>query len=731
MAPFREQRGPTFADTWFRVREARPRLSPQANVIRQAFGKDVRYIVEEPAGGSFYRLSESAYFFMGLLDGRRTVDEAWEACNAQLGDLAPTQQECIELLTNLQMYGLLMGDQPLAPDMLAAKRDSLKRTRLKMRTGNWMFFTIPVWNPQPALERLTGVCNLIFSRLGLMVWLALALTSLALIATRFDELGSSFNNILSERNLIWLGLMFLLVRVVHEGGHAMACRAVGARCHELGIMLIAYVLPLPYCDATDSWKLPRIRDRVLVSSGGVLLETAFASLAVFVWVATSPGLAHSMAFNLMVLSGISTIMFNMNPLLRYDGYYILCDVLGTANLAQRARELWIYLTERFAFGVVSAKPPAVRDETEAWILVLYQLFAFPYRLMILAGILLIVAQKYITIGLVLAIFFAGAWVVWPILKGVWYLLTSEKLIARRGRAIGVTLGALVPLFLFLGLVPMPAAGYAPGVVRSANERTIRAGEAGFVRAVHAMRGEEVEAGQMIVSLDNPRLVHGRRVAEAGLLRAEADLDRARVEKPSEVPIAEARYEFSKKMVEQFHEREKLLTVEAPGSGQITRGPYDGLDIDGTEGMFIRVGDALGIIADLDRMVIHAEVSDTEKAYITRRLLPSDDGTPWAEFRASGSAGKVRRARIERLVAQGTRTFEQRGITAEAGGEIALDPTDPSRTLEPQFTVILATEHTRGLRPGQSVRVRFPTVPEPLLSQWSRSIRRYLDARLPG
>ena len=731
MNPFREQRGSTFADTWFRVRDSRPRLSPQARIVRQAFGRDVRYIVEEPSGGRFYRLSESAYFFGGLLDGRRTVDEAWEACNAQLGDHAPTQQECIEFLTNMQMYGLLMGDQPLAPDMLAAKRDQLKRTRVKTRTGNWMFFTIPLINPQPALERLTDVCKLVFSRFGFLVWLALGLTALGMIATRWDDLGSSFNNILNEHNLVWLGLVFLLIRVVHEAGHAMACRAVGARCYEMGVMLIAYVLPLPYCDATDSWRLPRVRDRVLVAAAGVMVETAFASLAVFVWVGTSPGLLNSLAFNLMVLSGISSMLFNMNPLLRYDGYYILTDLLGSANLAQRAKELWVFMTERFAFGVVSAKPPAIRDRTEAWILGVYQLLAFPYRLTILAGILLLVAQKYITIGLVLAVFFAGVWVVWPLAKGVWYLLTNDKLSVRRARAIGVTLAAFVPLFVLLGWLPAPAAGYAPGVVRAANERTLRAVEDGFIRQVSALRGDKVEAGEVVVELENPRLEHALAIARARVLRAEANLDRAYAESPTEVPVARARLRYARRNLEEQERMREQLRLVSPVSGRITRGPLEDLDLDGAEGMFVRSGDALAVIADVNRLEIHAEVSDAETAYITRWGLPSDDGKDWAEFRASGSADKVRRATIDRRIEQGTRTYEQIGITSEAGGDITLDPTDRNRTLEPQFTIILSTDHTRGLRPGQRVRVRFPTVPEPLLSQWYRAARRYVDARLPG
>src|SRR4051812_6260349 len=144
----REEANTSFSDLWYRLGPTRPSLSPHAQVTRQRFGGQSAHIVEDPASGQYYRVSDSAYFFISLLDGRRTVDQAWQACNAQLGDHAPTQRECVDLLSRLQLFGLLFGAPPLPPDMIDLRRREAASRRIQRRTGRGVSMTIPLVNPE-------------------------------------------------------------------------------------------------------------------------------------------------------------------------------------------------------------------------------------------------------------------------------------------------------------------------------------------------------------------------------------------------------------------------------------------------------------------------------------------------------------------------------------------------------------------------------------------------------
>ncbi|HEB60200.1 MAG TPA: hypothetical protein ENJ06_00080, partial [Phycisphaeraceae bacterium] len=237
---------PTFSDQWYRVAETKPRLSPHLTVLRQVYRGDVWYIVKNPATDQFYRFNPSAYMFLGMLDGETTVDEAWEACNAQLGDDAPTQRECIELLGKLQLFGLLKGEMPLEVDMLQERSHDIRKRHFEQFTGKFVFMTLPLINPEPFLRRFENVGRFVFSRYGFMLWLALIITALVRLIPRFDEFGSSFNGILDPKNLIWMTVIFIVLKTIHEFSHAFSCKILGGRVTEMGIMLML-LLPIPYC----------------------------------------------------------------------------------------------------------------------------------------------------------------------------------------------------------------------------------------------------------------------------------------------------------------------------------------------------------------------------------------------------------------------------------------------------------------------------------------------------
>lgn len=726
MALVREEIGSTFADMWYRVADMKPRVSVHARFVRQRHGPSVSYVIDDPAGGHFYRLSESARFFLGLLDGKRTVDEAWEACLAQLGDDAPTQKECIELLSQMQLYGLLVGDQPISADMVPERQSRFKQQRLKQRTGNWMFFNIPLANPEPILRGLQPYLKVMWGLPGLIAWLALVLAAFVVFITHTDRLGSSLNGILDPSNLVWIGVLFLFIRAIHEFGHAMACKAMGGRCTEIGVMLIAMLLPLPYCDASSSWKFDQTWRRVVVACGGMIVEFVFAAIATFVWAFSEPGLIHALAFNLMVISSVTTFLFNINPLLRYDGYYVLCDVAGSPNLAQRSKSLWYYLIQRRMFGVVNARPPYARDAAEIRLMLVYHLLAVPYRLMITFSILAIIMTQYLSVGLVLAVFFAFIWFVWPVLNGTWFLLTSPALMGKRSRSIGISLAVVLPILILIGLIPLPSSNTLPGVVEAVGLRVVRTESSGYVQNVVAVPGELVSQGDVLFVLDNPSFIAEAAAAEARLEQAKIALDDSTIRGNAAREVAEARYERMLAETEEYRKRVADLTIVAPTDGVFAGGGGTGLDILNMPGRFMERGAILAVVIPEENYVVRVAVPDANAGTVLPAVTKE---SPKASVRLKGSASNTIRADVTRVWPAGSNELESMQFSAMTGGAFTTTPGQNSTTIE-SFTLFdVKPESIKGMLPGRRANVRIRLEPSTLLSRFTKRARQFVDGRL--
>jgi putative peptide zinc metalloprotease protein len=727
----REDVGTTFSDLWYRVAPTRPKLSVHARVIRQQYGPTVAYIVEEPASGQYYRLSASAYLFLGMLDGDRSVDDAWNASCERLGDDAPTQRECIELLSKLQMFGLLVGDIPLAPDMVLERKRQARETALRKRTGNWMFFSIPLFNPEPFLERHKIVIKLLFSRVGLVVWLATLLTAVVLVARNWSQFGSELNvsEMIAPTQLPVLAVVFLLLRAAHEMGHAAACKAMGGRSTEIGVLLIAVILPLPYCDATSAWRFPETWKRVLVSLAGMIVELFIAAIAAIVWVASSEqeGLVHVIAYRTMLIAGVTTMFFNLNPLLRYDGYYILSDLSGIPNLAQKSRQMWIHMIERYAYGLRGVKPPAVRSRSEVWLMMGYALLAVPYRVFVSVSILLLIMTRYAELGIAMAIVFGIAWLVWPLVKGTAYLVSSPKLLGRRGRAVGVVGAVLALLVIGFGVIPVPAAGYASGTIEARTQSAVRAGENGFIRNVRFEAGQLVQADDVIFDMESPDLATEVRVTKARFDGARVELAGAIAKGPAERRVAQIQMQNLSEAHEHARRRAEALEVMAPTTGRLAAPSGSAIDIANLEGRFVQRGDLLALVTSTDDLVVRAGVPDRAYAYIF-----AEGRSARASVRVRGMAGDAHPAHITRRVEAGSHRLHNPSLSTIAGGDVALDPRDREggRSLESRFLVELEPEEPiEGVQPGMRVRVRFAIEPMPLGRQFVRRVRQFLSAKL--
>jgi len=732
----------TFSELWYRVAEFKPRLSAHLVVRRHTYRHQTWFVLGDPTSSKFYRFNAAAYRFLGLLDGQRTVQEAWDICNAQLGDEAPTQRDCLDLLAQLQLYGLLRNDLPVDVQRLRERIEQIREQRFREFTGNYLFWTVPLFNPERFLARFAEAARVVFSRWGMLVLGMLMLLALRSVIPKWDELTGSLNSIIAVENLPLLSLAFLVLKAIHELAHGFACKAYGGRVTEIGIMFMI-VLPIPYCDATTSWAFPNKWHRILVSSAGVMCEMAVASAAAIVWARTDAGLAHTLAYNVMFVASVATFLFNINPLLRYDGYYILADLTEIPNLSTRSHELMKWLTRRYAFGVKGEPCPPLHDRSEGAIMVTHAVLAFPYRLLVMLTIVLFVAQQYFVFGLLLGMFGAVMWLGTPIVKGLSYVLSEPSLQLVRVRAVTVSFGLIVLALGFVGFVPMPARVHALGVVEPLERITYRAAHDGFLERLYVDNGQEVQAAQPLFALFNPDVEHQLARARAGVELERLRRDAALAEGVSQWQVSELLYVDAADRLEAVEDLISEMFVVAPFPGFVVAP-----DLESRVGSFIEQGQPLMLLATLNDMVIRAYVDDRDFAWIFPEGLTEHDSS---RVRIQGRLYDHLDSivdfdlDVQRSGLAGVRALPHPSLSLSVqGGGIATDPTDGQgkRTLSPQWLITLRprtpivergtapTPTKIGLDtlPGTRVRVRLSRPPEPLARQWYRRIRQALNER---
>ncbi|MGB5716361.1 MAG: peptidase M50, partial [Gammaproteobacteria bacterium] len=502
-------------DMWYRVAGLRPSLGGHARIQRQNFRGQIWYTLHNRISGRSYRFSASGHQFVGLMDGVRTVQELHEVNREAHGEHALTEDEIVDLLSKLFTAEVLNTDAPAEAAELLERQIRQQRAQWFGRVKNPLAVKIPLFDPDRLLQRLLPLGRILFSRAGAMLWLVVVGLGLLLAVTHWAEISrDTTSQLLSPQNLFLLGLAYPLIKALHELGHGLAAKIWGGEVHETGVLLLA-LIPVPYVDASSASAFPEKQRRMLVGAAGMLVEMFLAALALFLWLNTEPGLVHSLAFNTMLIGGVSTLLFNGNPLLRFDGYYVFSDAVGMPNLSTRATRYLGYLVQRYLFGVVGLTSPASDDDERPWLLG-YGVLAFLYRIFIMVVIVLFVAEAYPFIGLVMAIWASATLLVMPVIKQAKFVLTAPRLQRTRMRAVMSSTALLVALAGFLLGVPFPLSTLAEGVVSPPDHSEIRAGSDGVILRFIARPDTQVVKGEPLIETEDPFLQTELRILEARL-----------------------------------------------------------------------------------------------------------------------------------------------------------------------------------------------------------------------
>ncbi|UUZ74442.1 PqqD family peptide modification chaperone [Polaromonas sp. P1(28)-13] len=338
--------------SWYRVAPLKPSLVGGLKIVRQRVRNQLWHVLVEPGSGRQLRLNPAAYTFVGQCDGRATVETLWQGLLRQQGDETPGQDDILRLLAQLHRAGMLHFDAAPHLSLLFARRGEHEERRRRAFI-NPLMLRIPLFDPTRLLERLAPVGTALAAWPVFALWAFAILLAAVAAAVSFPQLKADALRVLAtpaSYAIAWVA--YPIIKALHELAHALAVRIFGGAVHEVGISLLL-LTPAPYVDASAANAFESALQRALVSAAGIMVELALAAGAMFAWAVLTPGLLRDASTVVLLICSISTLLFNGNPLLRLDGYHLLCDLLELPNLAVRSRAWWASTWQRW-IGVRAA-----------------------------------------------------------------------------------------------------------------------------------------------------------------------------------------------------------------------------------------------------------------------------------------------------------------------------------------------------------------------------------------
>ncbi|NVK42526.1 MAG: biotin/lipoyl-binding protein [Oceanospirillaceae bacterium] len=704
---------------WYRIAGYCPKLRRHARVYRQRFRGRLTYVLQDRTSGRHHLCSPPAYYMMSLMDGSRTVADIWDMGCAAFPDEVIDKSDVTKLLAMLHSSDVLHGSVPADILELTDRGLRLSRRNRVMRFLNPLALRIPLLDPDDFLTATMPWLRFLFTRWAALAYLLVVGYALVLAGAHWKELtGNITDRVMVAENLLIMLCVFPLVKAIHELGHGFAVKHWGGEVHEIGIMFLVFI-PVPYVDASASAAFPNKWQRAFVGAAGILVELMLAALALVVWLTVEEGLLRACAYNVMLIGGISTLFFNGNPLLRYDGYYVLQDILEIPNLGSRCNRFIAYLVKCRLLGIPDLPSPAHSTGEARWML-FYGIASFVYRITIVAAIVLFVASKYFVIGVMLAIWASILMLGVPIFKQIHFLLWGAALRGRRPRALSVVGGGLALVALLFMTVPLPYNTVAEGIVWTPGEGAINSATQGVVEQVYVSRGEKVDRGDVLLRLSDPYLerevaVHRARVRELELRR-----DEQSVQDRVGARVVEEQLEQARADLNRAREDLRNLQISASASGDLALPRAADLP-----GKYVQRGEVLGYVAEFDTPVVRVAVGQDSIEQVRNH-------TEAVEMRLVERFADVVPARILHEVPSLSNMLPSPALSTRGGGKFLLDASDPQQrsVIERVFNLELAPVVPWPVsKLGMRVYVKFTHGWEPIGWRLYRAARRILLRQL--
>ncbi|MBU3071577.1 hypothetical protein KOI40_17250 [Aestuariicella sp. G3-2] len=700
-----------FSKNWYLVESLKPRLKPQVEITPQMQRGERNYALRDPVSGSIQLYSEQAYTVLGLMDGQRTLNDIWLLVGDQLQDELPSQEDMISLVGSLYQMDMLYLDVPANARDLFQRRNTKQEKKRLQKLYSPLSVQIPLWDPTRFLDRFCPLMDRLMGKWLLALYLLLVLTGLVITAQNFDALTSNAaDRILAADNLFLLWVLYPLIKMIHELGHAYTVRRFGGQVHEVGVMFLVF-FPMPYVNASESAAFANKYQRMTVAAAGLIVELSIAAVAVILWSMASDGLVKSVFYNIAFMAGVSTLLFNGNPLLKFDAYYVLSDYLEIPNLAKKSVSYWGYLVKRYIFRFRELENPA-QDTRERYWLFFYNLFSFFYRIFISVAIILFIGSQYFIVGVILGIWtLVSSWVI-PFIKTVSKPFTEPQFAFQGLNPKWVMTLLVFGVWVLVFVLPLPYSYTAEGVSWTQPHERLYAGESGFVEKLQLPEDDQVQAGQELISLTNYDLLDRRAAVTAQLNEA-----RARVRSDYQ---DRARSSLGQAEVTRFHD--ELADIEAALEETSVRARANGRvvvqDPESLPQRYLQRGEVIGYVLNPSRpLTVRVAVAETAAERVLGRVRS-------VSLRPASDRADEVTAWMRSIVPRVSKEIPSPVLSTVGGGKIILDPSseDSLQAMENYVQIEVEVADLPMTKVFERYYVRFDLPPEPLAKRLYRELR---------
>jgi putative peptide zinc metalloprotease protein len=710
-----------FSDSWFRVSNLRVALLPSVEVGTQLFRGRTWYVLQDPYTQRYFRASAQACKFIQSLQPDRTVEEVWENyVNNQPHD-APSREEVIQLLSQLHMSNLLYSVQQSDNEAIVKRYKAQKNKELMGKLASFLFIRIPLFNPDPLLNRIRPIYMAFTGWIAFSIWALTLLWGAWAVFENWAALLDQTQGVLSVSNLPWLYISLATLKLFHETGHAFVCKRFGGEVRTVGVMFLLFT-PLPYVDASSSSGFPNRWHRIYVSFAGMGVEFFFAAVGAVIWANTGPGVIHSLAFNVMLIGSVSSLLFNGNPLLRFDAYYMLSDYAEIPNLYQKGQQQWKYFGDRYLLGTIEAVSKATDRKEWVWITT-YGLLSFLYLILITIGITLFLMDMWLPLGLLVLAMTLYSKVLAPCYQLFKHLRGSATQ-GNRQRAVSVVGAIGLGMFFLLAVVPFPDATRAQGIIKANSATNVYAQTAGKLDQLHIQHGERVKAGQVLASYSNPDLEAEIRLVESAQVEAQMQLRQAMHQVGHDLSALQRKADVLElrrlSMVEQF----QRLQVRAAHDGEwVAPTLHEQL------GTWMQAGQALGEVVDASGFRFVAVMRQEQADIMFKNNFRQ------AELRLAGQSEIIIDLPKVSIIPFQSDKLPSTALGWSGGGEIAVNTQETSGTkaMESFYLLQAAIPSLKESREstvyhGLSGTLRLKVPARPLASQAYRAVDQLVQKR---
>ena len=640
---------------------------------RQVYQGQAWYVVKDPIGLSYYRFRPEEYALLQMLDGEVSLEDLKDNFEARFPPRRITVDEVSRFVSTLHRSGLVIGDRPGQGPQLNERR----RQRVWSEWKNWlrsiMCLRFRGIDPDWILEKLNPWFGWLYSPAAIIVAVAYILTALMLVLVNFETFRSKlpeFHQFFASGNWFYLAAALGITKVIHEFGHGLSCKYYGGECHEMGFMLLVFT-PCLYCDVSDSWMLPSKWKRMMIGAGGMFIELIMASTATFLWWNSHEGLFNQMCLNVMFVSSVSTLLFNANPLMRFDGYYILSDMLEIPNLRQKSSTSLSRLAKKWCLGMKLQDDPFLPKRHQG-LFALYSIASTIYMWVLMISIFMFVwnamkPYRMEVLGRTLAMFGIYGLIVRPI-SGTYKFL---KIPGRRDEVKSVNLtvtGIVVVVFVAaICFIPLPQRVWCAAELRPRGEETVYVTVDGRLEEIFVEANDRVIEGQELATFSNIDLelqIAELEGQESGYRARLTSLERERFTDSAagmEIGTVEESLKSVREQLVKKRRYQRELVLKAPRSGlvlpaeTVDERPDPGGRLSGWSGSALAKknigatfaeGTVLCMVGDPDRFeaVMIVDQSEVEFVQGGQRVDLKLDAFPFDTFR--GAIDEIAETHIE-------------------------------------------------------------------------------------